>query len=145
MFNPKALLLLCIIMFSCKQPVITGHWKLQNRPDYKIPGLHAVNADAGDLTLLSDSTYLIKGISNATSNTPGWHTGGDEKGSWKGSGKDTLILFPDNLRQYIPESWQSNYRTSYKIVQLSQDELVLAALDSSRNMRRDSLVRYQRK
>ena len=130
---------------SCNTPNIIGHWQTDPKPQYKnIDSTFAINPHVGDLTLFSDSTYLLIGFGSNYSNTPGWHVGGDEKGIWKGSTVESLVLFPDSYSSLIPASWETLGRTSFKIIHLSQTELVLSPLDSTRGMRIDSLMKYKR-
>jgi hypothetical protein len=100
--------------------------------------------NAGDLILLGDSTYLIKGYDNKDSNIPGWHTGGDEKGTWKGSTKERLFLFPDSYHSLVPDTWPNFGRTIFKIVHLTKSELILAYVDSVRRIGIDGVIKYRR-
>ena len=139
------LLFLITILGSCKKPNIIGNWKSEiNAYNKDIDSTLSINANAEDLTLLSDSTYLIKGFGSNNSTIPGWHTGGDEKGSWKGSTKERLVLFPDSYQSLIPASWKKYGRTAFKIIHLSQSELILSSLDSTKGMHIGTLMKYQR-
>ncbi len=129
---------------SCKEPTIVGHWKIQTDISAKFKDIFpGISKEAGDIVISADSTYLIKGYSDKVSTTPGWHTGGDETGTWRMIGKDSISLCPDYFRSLIPASWSYGKRF-YKIDQLSKDKLVLIAKDPKGYKGIDSLLEYRR-
>lgn len=145
MIDITKFLFIVFLLASCREPNLVGHWKIEPNTYYKNIDSSSINAtDAGDLTLLSDSTYLIKGYDNKESNIPGWHTGGDEKGTWRGSTNEQLVLFPDSYRSLVPDSWTNFGRTIFKVVHLTKSQLIISCADSTRRIGTDGVIKYRR-
>jgi hypothetical protein len=121
------ILLLIIFTVSCSPTNIIGYWerKGMNKPK---------GSKQGNLSLFSDSTFLINGVEpKDTSTVPGWHVGEEMKGRWTKATNNRIILYPDDREYFL----------AFKIVQLHQNKMILT-IGSPSMQDKANLIKYER-
>jgi hypothetical protein len=109
-----------LLLGSCKEPCIIGHWQLQQKFSGDSKGI--------DLIIKKDSTYeMLYDNGVDTLNIPGWHDD-NMSGTWYYPDRYNLYLFPNVMKVQTPKEWLLKYPLlglQYKIIRLTNKKMIL--------------------
>ena len=118
------LFFLCAFNLVNAQESLISNWRRMH-PAIKKVGTQNKEMHPGDLSIFSDSTFIIYGDSTGMKSTlPGWSSLDEYKGTWScpDSNHLTLLIILNEKRMPMP----------YKIITLTKQRLVLRAAYSEK-------------